>query len=73
LQTIAGFIERPCPKTQRLPSTLCRIKTCQNGNPQEKPLDTTREKSIFIEDIVVDNPWEGAMGVGAAGADLQDF
>jgi len=27
--------------------------------PPEKPLDTDREKSILIEDIVVDNPREG--------------
>jgi hypothetical protein len=29
--------------------------------PQQKPLDTSREKSNILEDIVVDNPWEGSM------------
>jgi len=33
----------------------------------EKPLDTARDKSILIEDIVVDNPREGTMNIGIAG------
>lgn len=28
------------------------------GLNQEKSLDSTRDRSILIEDIVVDNPWE---------------
>ena len=28
--------------------------------PRQKPLDTDRDKGLLIEDIVVDNPWEGA-------------
>ena len=35
---------------------------CNPGwNPTEKPLDSDRDKSILIEDIVVDNTWEGSM------------
>jgi hypothetical protein len=42
------------------------------GNPgskprAEKPLDTDREKYNLIEDIVVDNPREGALSVATAG------
>jgi hypothetical protein len=36
-------------------------------SPQQKPLDTLHEKHIFIEDIVVDNPWEGSKSVGTTG------
>jgi hypothetical protein len=39
---------------------------CPNPR-QQKPLDTDRDKSILIEDIVIDNPREGLMGVAIAG------
>jgi len=35
--------------------------------PNKKPLDTARKKGILIEDIVVDNPWEGSIDVAIAG------